>query len=51
MFLISTVDVYERQVGYIKDENTPISKTRYSGENGEYIYKKNLLRKGTCRNM
>ena len=40
---ISTVDVYERQVGYIKDENTPISKTRYIGENGEYIYKKICL--------
>ncbi len=42
---ISTVDVYERQVGYIKDENTPISKTRYSGEKGEYIYKKICLEK------
>lgn len=40
---ISTVDVYERQVGYIKNENTPIAKTRYSGENGEYIYKKICL--------
>ncbi len=40
---ISTVDVYERQVGYIKDENAPISKTRYIGENGEYIYKKICL--------
>ncbi len=42
---ISTVDVYERNVGYVKDENTPISTTRYGGGNGEYIYKKICLEK------
>ena len=40
---ISTVDVYERQVGYVKDENAPISKERYGGEIGEYIYGKICL--------
>lgn len=40
---ISTVDVYERQVGYIKDESTPISTIRYAGREGEYIYRKRLL--------
>lgn len=40
---ISTVDAYERQVGYVKDEYTPLSTIRYSGENGDYIYKKICL--------
>lgn len=42
---ISTVDVYERNVGYVKNETTPISTTRYDGTNGEYIYKKIILEK------
>lgn len=42
---ISTVDVYERNVGYIKDENTPLTTTRYGGEIGEYIYGKVCLEK------
>lgn len=42
---ISTVDVYERNVGYIKDENTPLSKMRYAGEKGNYIYGKICLEK------
>lgn len=40
---VSTVDVYERQVGYVKDENAPISKERYGGEVGDYIYGKICL--------
>ena len=42
---ISTVDVYERNVGYVKDEETPLSKQRYSGEVGDYIYGKICLEK------
>lgn len=42
---ISTVDVYERNVGYIKDENTQLSTKRYSGEIGDYIYGKVCLEK------
>lgn len=42
---ISTVDVYERNVGYIKDENTPLATTRYGGEIGEYIHGKVCLEK------
>lgn len=40
---VSTVDVYERQLGYVKDESTPVSKVRYRGEIGEYIYGKICL--------
>lgn len=40
---ISTVDAYERQVRYVKDEYTPLSTIRYSGENGDYIYNKICL--------
>lgn len=42
---ISTVDVYERQVGYIKDEHAPLATTRHIGRNGDYIYKKICLEK------
>lgn len=42
---ISTVDVYERQVGYIKGEDTPISNVHYAGKNGDYIYHKICLEK------
>lgn len=42
---VSTVDVYERNVGYMKDESAPISKVRYRGEIGEYIYGKICLEK------
>lgn len=40
---ISTVDVYQRQVGYIKDEYAPLATTRNSGSKGDYIYKKICL--------
>lgn len=40
---VSTVDVYERNVNYVKDEKTPFSSIRYGGEQGDYIYKKILL--------
>lgn len=42
---VSTVDVYERNVGYVKDENTPLSEIRYGGEVGDYIYGKICLEK------
>lgn len=42
---VSTVDVYERNVGYVKDENTPLSTTRYGGDIGDYIYGKICLEK------
>lgn len=42
---VSTVDAYERNVGYVKDENTPLSNVRYGGENGDYIYGKICLEK------
>lgn len=42
---ISTVDVYERNVGYVKSEATPISSIRYGGETGNYIYGKICLEK------
>lgn len=42
---ISTVDVYERQVGYVKDEHAPLATTRNSGRSGDYIYKKVCLEK------
>lgn len=49
---VSTVDVYERNVGCIKDESAPISKIRYGGEIGDYIYGKICLEnelKEVCR--
>lgn len=42
---ISTVDVYERNVGYIKGEETPLSSIRYGGPVGDYIYGKICLEK------
>ncbi len=42
---ISTVDVYQRNVEYRKDENTPLSTIRYGGEIGDYIYGKICLEK------
>lgn len=42
---ISTVDVYKRQVGYVKNEHAPIESTKHRGKNGEYIYKKVCLEK------
>lgn len=42
---ISTVDVYERNVTYIKGEETPLSAIRYGGEIGDYIYGKICLEK------
>lgn len=42
---ISTVDVYEKNLRYVKDEYTPISIKRYGGRNGDYIYKKICLEK------
>lgn len=42
---VSTIDVYERNVGYVKDESAPISNIRYAGSNGEYIYRKIGLEK------
>lgn len=42
---ISTVDVYERNVGYIKGEETPLSSIRYGGPIGDYIYGKICLEK------
>lgn len=38
--LISTCDVYERQTGMVKTENTPFSSIHYEGEAGEYIFQK-----------
>lgn len=34
---ISTVDVYERGIGGLKDEATPFEKRRFAGEAGDYI--------------
>ena len=42
---ISTADVYARNVGYVKDESTPISQIHYGGETGEYIFSKICLEK------
>lgn len=35
--LISTVDVYERGTGIVKDEEAPMETRRFSGEAGDYI--------------
>ena len=35
--LISTVDVYRRGTGLVKDENSPIETRRFPGEAGDYI--------------
>lgn len=40
---VSTVDVYQRQTGKIKDETHPLETRRFLGEVGDYIYQKVIL--------
>lgn len=43
--LISTVDVYQRQTGLLKDENHELERRHFPGDAGEYIFQKVLLEK------